>query len=204
MNSLFQKYSKYYLMKNRLIGVTMNNELIKSYLDYVMTHCRLKIIILWQVISALFGGILAYFKISYMVLILLSLSFSASADGYEKLIYEKVFVDLDTDTFLAGDTIQLKGCLIDATTGSLLSNYSRYVYIELISPIGTVECRKKLIIRDGYFQGYLPRSSTHAEGVYTISAYTLFMQNFPSKFFYKTQVKIVSPFIIRKTKCSGL
>ncbi len=193
MNSLFRKYSNYYLMKNRLIGVTMNNELIKSYLDYVMTHCRLKIIILWQVISALFGGILAYFKISYMVLILLSLSFSASADGYEKLIYEKVFVDLDTDTFLAGDTIQLKGCLIDATTGSLLSNYSRYVYIELISPIGTVECRKKLIIRDGYFQGYLPLSSTHAEGVYTISAYTLFMQNFPSKFFYKTQVKIVSP-----------
>lgn len=171
----------------------MFKQLLVSYIDYVMTHCRFMMIILRQVIAVLLGRILACSKRIYIMLILLSLFFSVSANEYEELKYEKVFVDLETDTFLAGDTIQLRGSLIDATIGSLLTNYSRYVYIELISPMGKVECKKKLRIRDGHFQGYLPISSTYAEGVYTISAYTLFMQNFPSKFFYKTPVKIVSP-----------
>lgn len=158
-----------------------------------MVHYRCMVIIFLQVISVLFGGILAYSKRRYIVAILLSVSFGVYADGYEELKYEKIFVDLGKDTFVAGDTIQFKGSLIDATTGSLLSDYSRYVYIELISPVGIVECRKKLGVTDGKFQGYLPVSSTLSEGIYTLSAHTLFMQNFPSKFFYKTQVKIVSP-----------
>lgn len=111
---------------------------------------------------------------------------------------EKIHVMTDKPYYITGDTIWLRAFVVDALTHKTV-DASKFVYVELISPMNTVDMRIKIKERDGVFKGYIPLDPTRiAEGEYTLSAYTMFMQNQGEQYFFKKKVKITSSFAIKR------
>ena len=111
---------------------------------------------------------------------------------------EKIHVMTDKPFYITGDTIWLRAFVVDAVNHQPV-DASKFVYVELISPMNTVDMRIKIKERDGVFKGYLPLDPTKvAEGEYTLTAYTMFMQNQGEQYFFKKKVKITSSFAIAR------
>ena len=111
---------------------------------------------------------------------------------------EKIHVMTDKPYYITGDTIWLRAFVVDALTHKPV-DASKFVYVELISPMNTVDMRIKIKERDGVFKGYIPLDPTRiAEGEYTLTAYTMFMQNQGEQYFFKKKVKITSSFAIKR------
>ena len=111
---------------------------------------------------------------------------------------EKIHVMTDKPYYITGDTVWLRAFVVNAVNNQPV-DASKFVYVELISPINTVDMRIKIKERDGVFKGYLPLDPTKvAEGEYTLAAYTMFMQNQGEQYFFKKKVKITSSFAIKR------
>ena len=103
---------------------------------------------------------------------------------------EKIHVMTDRGTYLAGDTLRFRAWVVDAATHCPVSA-SKFVYVELLSPIDSLCVRVKIHQDDnGVFQGYLPIPDDLPEGRYQLTAYTLFMQNAGTDYFYRQPVEI--------------
>jgi len=99
---------------------------------------------------------------------------------------EKIYVHTDKPYYLSGEKIWFRAYLADAMSHEPVS-ISRYVYVELISPLDTIIDRVKIRQEEGAYYGYLPIPEDAPEGDYTIRAYTAFMRNQnESDFFTKT------------------
>lgn len=111
---------------------------------------------------------------------------------------EKIHVMTDKPYYITGDTIWLRAFVVNAVNHQPV-DASKFVYVELISPMNTVDMRIKIKERDGVMKGYLPLDPTKvAEGEYTLTAYTMFMQNQGEQYFFKKKVKITSSFAIKR------
>lgn len=97
---------------------------------------------------------------------------------------EKIFVQTDREEYAAGETIWIKSwCTIDNKPGYL----SRIFYTVLSDSAGRV-IEKKMhqldVMASG--SGLIDLDKELKSGTYTLSAYTLWMQNFPQFIFRKT------------------
>ena len=111
---------------------------------------------------------------------------------------EKIHVMTDKPYYITGDTVWLRAFVVNAVNHQPV-DASKFVYVELISPMNEVSMRIKIKERDGVFKGYLPLDPTKiAEGEYTLTAYTMFMQNQGEQYFFKKKVKITSSFAIKR------
>ena len=111
---------------------------------------------------------------------------------------EKIHVMTDKPYYITGDTVWLRAFVVDAVTHRPV-DASKFVYVELISPMNTVDMRIKIKECDGVMKGYLPLDPTQiAEGEYTLTAYTMFMQNQGEQYFFKKKLKITSSFAINR------
>ena len=111
---------------------------------------------------------------------------------------EKIHVMTDKPYYITGDTIWLRAFVVNAVNHQPV-DASKFVYVELISPMNEVSMRIKIKERDGVFEGFLPLDPTKiAEGEYTLTAYTMFMQNQGEQYFFKKKVKITSSFAIKR------
>ena len=111
---------------------------------------------------------------------------------------EKIHIMTDKPYYITGDTVWFRAFMVDAVNHHPV-DASKFVYVELISPMNTVDMRVKIKERDGVFKGYLPLDPTKvAEGEYTLTAYTMFMQNQGEQYFFKKKVKITSSFAISR------
>lgn len=105
---------------------------------------------------------------------------------------EKLYLHTDKPYYSAGDTIWFKAYLSNAAT-HLPNAKSNFVYVELINAFDTVMHRVK-IRRDSLgFSGNINLSPEIPEGDYILRAYTYWMQNVGSDFFFHKQVKIGNP-----------
>ncbi len=111
---------------------------------------------------------------------------------------EKIHVMTDKPYYITGDTIWFRAFVVSAANHQPV-DASKFVYVELISPMNTVDMRVKIKERDGVFKGYIPLDPTRiAEGEYTLTAYTMFMQNQGEQYFFKKKMKITSSFAIKR------
>lgn len=111
---------------------------------------------------------------------------------------EKIHVMTDKPYYITGDTVWLRAFVVNAVNHQPV-DASKFVYVELLSPMNEVAMRIKIRERDGVFKGYLPLDPTRvAEGEYTLAAYTMFMQNQGEQYFFKKKVKITSSFAIKR------
>ena len=107
-----------------------------------------------------------------------------------KFPQEKIHVMTDRGAYLAGDTLWLRAWVVDAATHQPVSA-SKFVYVELLSPIDSLCARVKIHQDDdGVFQGYLPIPDDLPEGRYQLTAYTLFMQSAGTDYFCRLPIEV--------------
>lgn len=107
---------------------------------------------------------------------------------------EKLYLQTDKVDYVAGETIWVRAFLTDAAT-HIPSYRSRYVYVELVNPFNVVEQRVRLRQDSlNIIHGHIALSSNLAGGDYSIRAYTHYMQSQGEEYFFRKQIKIISPY----------
>jgi len=102
---------------------------------------------------------------------------------------EKIHVHTDRDVYVSGEKIWFKAYVTDALTHHS-PTASRYVYVELISPVDTLMHRVMVRQTDGLFHGNLPLTEYVPTGNYTLRAYTRYMENMGDDYFFKKNIRI--------------
>lgn len=113
-----------------------------------------------------------------------------SADSLK--IIEKVYLHTDRKTYYPGDDIWLKAYLIDASE-RLLSDHSKNLHVELISPSSDIIDSHILKIVNGLANGDFHLSDKLKSGKYRLRAYTYYMRNFGEDLFFNKNIIIINP-----------
>jgi len=103
---------------------------------------------------------------------------------------EKLYLHFDKPYYAAGDTAWFKAYVLQA--GDLkASAYSAKIYVELLNGGGQLVQRLVVPVVSGLAQGYFALDEKKVpEGSYTIRAYTNWLQNFGSEYFFYKQFYI--------------
>jgi len=105
---------------------------------------------------------------------------------------EKVHLHIDKPFYSLGEDIWFKAYVVDAKENHL-SDRSRILYIDLLDARDSVKQTLLLPIVNGTTSGNIRLAdSILSAGTYHIYAYTKWMQNFGSEFFFKKDVPIVN------------
>lgn len=105
---------------------------------------------------------------------------------------EKIYLLTDRDSYMSGDTIRFRAFLVNASNHNKPIYPSRFIYVELTDPFGENVKRVKIRDTDDGFAGLMPLDAEMAEGTYTLSAYTQFMQNVGKEYFYRQSLPVYS------------
>jgi len=102
---------------------------------------------------------------------------------------EKLYLHVDKHTYTAGESIWFKAY---TTVGinNLLSNISNIAYVELISPTEEVVSSIRIPIITGLGVGDITLADTLIEGTYRIRAYTNWMRNDSSIYFFNENIHV--------------
>lgn len=96
---------------------------------------------------------------------------------------EKLYLQTDRGIYMSGETLWFRTHLVDALMLKQ-ANASRYVYVELVNPLGNLVERVKIRPDSlGCFYGHIPLGEDLPEGNYSLRAYTWFMQNIGEEYF---------------------
>ncbi len=109
---------------------------------------------------------------------------------------EKISLVTDKSYYFGGDTVWIRAFVADAAT-HVPVRASKYIYIELTNPFDSLETRIKIKERGGVYEGYIPLDAQMAEGDYTLTAYTMFMENMKDDFFFRKNIYVSSPYSVK-------
>jgi len=106
-------------------------------------------------------------------------------------LQEKIFVHTDREMYLAGEILWFKLYYTHAGTNKLL-DLSKIAYVEIIDKNQKPVLQAKISIEKGTGNGslYLPVSLT--SGNYQLRAYTNWMKNFSTDFFFNKKLSIIN------------
>ncbi len=105
---------------------------------------------------------------------------------------EKIHVHTDRTMYVSGEKIWFKAYVVDAFTHQL-PTYSNYAYIELINSSDSLVQRVMVKCDDnGLFYGNIFLSEFIPEGWYMLRAYTRYMENQGSDYFFRKHIWIGS------------
>lgn len=109
----------------------------------------------------------------------------------DQLPTEEVFLHIDRDVFIAGQSILLSGYV---TTDAVLSNpLSKVMYVELFDERLESLVLKKYKIKEGRTSGRFEIPPNLRSGYYFLRAYTNYAHNFNSDHAYHNVVNIINP-----------
>jgi hypothetical protein len=109
---------------------------------------------------------------------------------------EKIYVQTDKSIYIAGETLWFKVYLTDAVV-HFPSEYSRFVYVEWINPLGSLINREKIRIAPGQSCGQIKISEKLPEGNYTLRAYSGTMYGMDEDYLFHKNIYVHSPFSIQ-------
>ena len=130
-----------------------------------------------------------------------SFSQSAHPSDFSQLIYarferqvndfpqEKVYVQTDKPYYSAGEDIWFKAYLVNETTLEP-NSLSQFVYVELIDKMDSVLYRVKIKKDSLGFAGHIKLKPEIPTGTYSLRAYTYWMQNVGTDFFFSKNILI--------------
>lgn len=110
-----------------------------------------------------------------------------------EVIYERVQVTTDRKLYIAGENL-LFGFYLINTHNNKLTSYQSTGYILLRNTNGTIVGKSQVKIREGKASGVIYLNDTLQSGYYRIEAFTNFMRNGSSDFFFRTQIMIANRF----------
>lgn len=106
---------------------------------------------------------------------------------------EKLYLHVDKPTYAIGEKVWLRVYVVNALTlhPELVS---RYVYVELVNPFNDVIDRVRLRQdTKGYIYVHMSLSDSLPSGTYSIRAYTRYMENLDTEYFFSKKLQVVSP-----------
>ncbi len=104
---------------------------------------------------------------------------------------EKVYLHTDRDAYLVGETIWMKGYIVNGNSHEA-DTISRVLYVDLIDPMAKlVRLRLTLRATAGYAPGQLALPDSLPAGTYQLRAYTNYMRNFPDTYFFTRTLTIL-------------
>jgi len=106
-----------------------------------------------------------------------------------KFQQEKVYLHLDKPYYAIGDDIWFKAYILNSKTQAP-SEISKILYVELINEKDSVKKLIKLPVMGGITWGDFKLTDSLGEGNYRIRAYTNYMRNFSTDFFFDKTIKI--------------
>ncbi len=106
---------------------------------------------------------------------------------------EKVFVHLDRSFYLTGETVWFKVYLVDGFIHEPTTT-STVVYLEILDRDNTPILQTKISVQDGKGNGFIALPASLGSDNYSMRAYTNWMKNFDSDFYYQQLISIVNPF----------
>lgn len=143
-----------------------------------------------------------YFGVTLLMLIsLLSFSDKPKSPDFATKVYsqfysylenygeEKLYLQTDKPYYSAGENIWFKGYLVNAATMKPES-LSGFIYVELINREDSVLSRVKIQRDQTGFSGHIQLDQTILAGDYNIKAYSNWMKNNSSDFFYTKNIQI--------------
>lgn len=104
---------------------------------------------------------------------------------------EKLFVHTDRTAYSAGDTLWLKVYSVDAVA-HLLSDYTRFAYVDLINSDGNIVERAKIKMGKNQSCGQIYIPEMLPEGNYALRAYTTAMYGLSHDYFFKKDIYVAS------------
>lgn len=106
---------------------------------------------------------------------------------------EKIYVQTDKPYYMNGERIYFRTFLLHASTLKL-ADWSKYAYVELVSPVDTVVVRQQIRIEDDkMLYGTLDIPETLPEGTYRLRSYTRYLENSGENFYFSRPVFIGDP-----------
>jgi len=103
--------------------------------------------------------------------------------------YEKIYLHTDRDYFTGGGDVFFKVYLTDETL-SQRKVKSKVAYVDLIGPDQKIIEHKTIAINEGQGRGDFKITSKYKSGNYILRAYTQYMKNFDTDFFFRKTIYI--------------
>ncbi len=113
---------------------------------------------------------------------------------------ERVYLQLDKTLYKPGEDIWFKAYMVDGST-LIPSSTSSVMYVELIDPRGIVIKKSELYVEEGTTHGDFALDKSLPGGLYTIRAFTRWMQNFSQEMYFTKQITvqtIITPRLLLK------
>lgn len=104
---------------------------------------------------------------------------------------EKVYLHLDRPFYMTGETIHF-GAFVTEGYQHTPTTISNNVHVELHSPENKLVQRFTIQCLKGGGSGYIDLADSMRSGIYTIRAYTSWMQNFDNSFIFQRSIRIYS------------
>jgi hypothetical protein len=113
----------------------------------------------------------------------------------QKAFQEKLFVHIDQNFYLTGETLWFRIFNVDATMHKPVS-VSKVAYIEILDKKHKPLVQSKVQLDENGGNGSLFIPATLASGNYTVRVYTQWMRNFSQDYYFHKSITIVNPFIV--------
>ncbi|MEO9210172.1 MAG: hypothetical protein ABI208_03690, partial [Ginsengibacter sp.] len=107
------------------------------------------------------------------------------------LLQEKLYVQTDKPNYLCGEIIWFNTYVTDASTHHLLS-MSKVVYVELLNAANEPVIQTKIAVDSGLGNGSISLPFSLSSGQYTLRAYTNWMKNFSSDYYFTKTISIIN------------
>jgi hypothetical protein len=107
---------------------------------------------------------------------------------------EKIYIQTDREAYVTGETLQVSAYVVD---GSLHrpSGLSKVAYVELLDANNSPVVQAKISLKEGRGGGSLFLPASLSSGNFVLRAYTRWMKNFDSDYFFHKKVTIVNTFV---------
>ncbi len=110
----------------------------------------------------------------------------------QAVLQEKLFLHTDKNFYLAGEICWFKIYNIDAVFNKPLS-LSKVAYTEVLDKNNKPVLQAKIALKDGDGNGSLQLPVTLVSGRYKLRAYTSWMKNFGTDYFFEKTLTIINP-----------
>jgi len=109
---------------------------------------------------------------------------------HQKTPFEKAYLHTDKEIYSHGETLWFSAYLLDAASHRY-SFLSSILYVDLIGPDNAILSSLPVKISNGVGKGDFLLPDSLKEGFYQIRAYTNYMRNFDSNYFFSKPIKLI-------------
>ena len=153
-------------------------------------HSKLKNFTIFLVLFTFLSGAVAFDHIGWIKVNTVLKSIIEKFNKYQKVLpEERIYLHIDKSLYYPGETIWFSAYLRNASDLKP-SQISDILYVELISPKGTVMSTLNLVAKKGKAQGDFALQDEISGGLYKIKAYTKWQLNEKSPAFFEKEIQI--------------